>query len=548
MHSNNGRIILAKARIPDQPFVPADFSPRGGGIDYLGMRWVSLTILTEELIPGINNRTTDFGIYCLATWIPWKFHQLCEGSDQFTFSNFRRFEEAVGVAISFSLRPDSPSAETFGELHEKIGVQQKLELPSKLSFEEVDRTRSTSIFAAPLYGPSLRYLGLIGGHAIAEDGTSTDIPLIADTEAATVIAKTVDDAFLASANQEKFTSVDDLQEFDLTELDELANCGINPARYRNAPKGTRLAFLRQLLPDDSSNGRTKTARLVIETLSHSPGLTLEETRGVWHTGLFPDGEPFVLSDPELQVHRELWAVFQSRQYQRYVVELFMKCFEVSLGAHSDLDKIVLACVDSMKLKCLTLSDVINEEAEKVCADQDLDDVSEQWHRTVHAAHPSYIWIEDGEMADCETALRMLARWWIRIHNWIVTKHHEGILQLGGEDRISMSWFYHWVEERRDQPTEVFIRDVLEQLVFGQHIRVALSRFDGSSQKLRFLLGDDGIIPSKSAIDKMGKSIPGWTQDRLGAFVRLLCDIGVLEAESEGFVVGEMASEVYSNAP
>ena len=28
---------------PASPFTTADFSPQGGGIDFLGLRWVSLT-------------------------------------------------------------------------------------------------------------------------------------------------------------------------------------------------------------------------------------------------------------------------------------------------------------------------------------------------------------------------------------------------------------------------------------------------------------------------------------------------------------------------
>jgi hypothetical protein len=74
------------AKFPSAPFLTRDFSPSGGGIDFLGMRWVNLTLLAKYLIPGINNATSDVGNYCLAAWIPWKFHQLCTDKSDFRLS------------------------------------------------------------------------------------------------------------------------------------------------------------------------------------------------------------------------------------------------------------------------------------------------------------------------------------------------------------------------------------------------------------------------------------------------------------------------------
>lgn len=65
--------------LPEKPFTTADFSLRGGGIDFLGLRWVSLTIVGRDLIPELNNVTADMGTFFLGGWIPWKFQQLCAG-------------------------------------------------------------------------------------------------------------------------------------------------------------------------------------------------------------------------------------------------------------------------------------------------------------------------------------------------------------------------------------------------------------------------------------------------------------------------------------
>lgn len=177
------------AKFPSAPFLTRDFSPSGGGIDFLGMRWVNLTLLAEYLIPGINNATSDVGIYCLAAWIPWKFYQLCTDKSDFRLSKYRAFQEAVEVMMSYAMRSGSPSSEKYGDVNRGVGVQQKLTLPSVPSFSGANRKRSNSIFAAPLYGPSLRYLGFTAGDAIADDGTSTQIPLTsADKDTELVVA------------------------------------------------------------------------------------------------------------------------------------------------------------------------------------------------------------------------------------------------------------------------------------------------------------------------------------------------------------------------
>jgi hypothetical protein len=534
-------------KLPEQPFLTADFSPTGGGIDFLGLRWVNPTLLAERLIPGINNATSDFGIYCLATWIPWKFQQLCTNPKDYVLTNFRAFEEAVGVAISHTMRPGSPSAAKYGKAHGKIGVQQKLDLPSELSFDAASRTRSTSIYAAPLYGPSLRYLGLLQGRAIAEDGTSTEIPLAGVDKGSILLAETVNRAVSKSDSAGRICRLD-RKAFEASDLDDLGLNGLNPAFYRLAPVAVKRAFLKKLTPAEESNGRTLTARLMIETLKQQENLDLEELRAVWHTGLFPDGAELQLQDERLARHRELWAIFQSRQYQRYIIELFMKCFELALQQQ-------LSSIDDMSVHVTQLlpgdpasrplREYVMDEARLVSSAQDLARVSVAWRQKVNGNHPAYVWIPpETEENDCRRAVRMLARWWLRTLGWLDVDRHRDLFLLGGEGRVSIKWFFDWVRQRFDQPLQGFVKDVFEQLVFGQHIRIALSRFDGQRQRLRFVLGDEGIIPTRSAANKLGESLPGWTADRLHSFTGLLTDLSVLTEGDEGrFSVGALAAEV-----
>lgn len=532
------------AKLPEQPFLTADFSPTGGGIDFLGMRWVNLTLLAEQLIPGINNQTRDFGVYCLAAWIPWKFQQLCASQKDFVLSNFRLFEERIGVAVSHTLRPESPSVAKFGEAHGKIGVQQKLELPGELTFERADRTRSTSIYAAPLYGPSLRFLDLLS-YAKAKDQSSLEIPFTLEDAGTTLLAETVEHALGRSRFFEKLNRLQ-TSRFDANEIDDLGMQGLNPAYYRNSSKRVKRAFLKKLIPVDEPNGRTMTARLLVQTLRKKSGLDLDEIRAVWHTGLFADGSKFTLASEHLSKHREMWAIFQSRQYQRYVIELLMKCFEFALlNGLSSIDAITehaLRQVTKLDARPTTFRDCLMSEAKVVSRATQFRAVSARWNEIVHGNHPAYIWITpDDEPDDCHRALKMLARWYLRTLTWRDREEWAEVLRLGREERMSINWFFDWVSQRLDQGIESFVKDAFEQLVFGQHIRVALSRFDGKNQRLRFVLGDEGIIPTRSAANKLTESLPGWTADRLTSFSQLLCDLSILDEQSDGALsVGELA--------
>ena len=109
--------------------------------------------------------------------------------------------------------------------------------------------------------------------------------------------------------------------------------------------------------------------------------------------------------------------------------------------------------------------------------------------------------------------------------------------MGGADHVGMAWLLRWMRDRRDQPIHGFLKDVFSDLVFAQHMRVALSRFDGSAQRLRFLLGDSGIEPSVSAKNDFAKLNLPWMSDRLDALTSLLCDCDILKIEEDLVSIG-----------
>ena len=539
------------SKIPDTPFLTKRFGPEGGGIDFLGMRRENLRILTDYLIPGINNATADFGTFCVAAWIPWKFRELSHGKDQYTRSQYNKFREAVEIAFAYSIRNDSPSNATFGVPRLRIGVQQKVDLAKPMTFASAGRTEATSLFAAPLYGPALRYVKLIAGEAMADDLTSTGIPLSAPDELTQVLVKEVE-ASLQSCPEVTFFTRPDGAPVTGETLDQLGLHGLNPSYYRSNRPEIKKTFLRKFLvsrsPKDQADYRRLTARLICETIRQHEFKGEDELRACWYTGLLPTGQALKLVDDELVQHQEKWALFHARQVQRTISETLLRCFE--MGLRTGAQKISEVIEHWRKTSptefriddWTTLDDFIRAEAASVSGANSFVEVSRAWHEQVHGLHPQYDDLPEGEIADeLWRAMRMLARWWIRMQRWLTESQHPDFLQFGGRARMSLQWFADWLTARLSQPLASILEDCFSDIVFSQHIKVALSRFDGQVQRLRFTLGDSGIIPTVAAAAKLGQA-PVRMADRLTSFLGLLTDLDVIERkDGEPLRVGRHAN-------
>jgi hypothetical protein len=326
--------------------------------------------------------------------------------------------------------------------------------------------------------------------------------------------------------------------FTAERLDELGTSGLHPAFSRKFPRKTKVAFLTKLLPKGRSNGRTLTARLMIQTLQVADGLDTDDMRYLWHSGLLRANKLHTIADAELIQHRNRWRMLIIRQFQRYILEEFLRCFELAiLSGCRTLDEITeRALRETSNRRTTALRAIFLKEAMPVSQSRDARVVAERWMALVDSGHPSYIdgiTLADDDEGECSPALRMLARWWYGSMVPIFEDGNAELATLGNEDRISMRWFHRWVETRLDVSLVQFVRDVFEHLIFSQHVRIALSRFDGESQRMRFVLGDDGIVPTRSMAEKLATGVPGWMVDRLGAFANLLCDLSVLRSNDQG---------------
>lgn len=528
--------------LPNKPFATEDFSLPGGGIDFLGLRWVSLTILGQYLVPELNNRTSDIGMFCLGVWIPWKFRQLCTNEKDYTEKNYRQFREKVEVALSLTFKDESEMDRPEGRVRDQVGSAQAANLPCKLTFANAKRKDQNSLYAAAIYGPAIKSLGLISAyHSKPEPGSpAPNIAVPDDNPDAVAIVETVDECLQDAPNYSDLASLE-APVFDWEDIRSLGEAGLDPARYR-ARKFSRLkeAFARRLLPsspDDPGYARTLTTHLILETLRQGGELRLWSMRNAWYTGMFPDGKKLRIGQPELVRQLGRWSSFLARQYQRYPIELFLWCFEdaLSKGARS-IDEVIghwdrRASKAGKKLKgCFR--DILKEVAGDLYS-VDEETTSRAWNDTVHEEDERFE--EVFEPKDDEAVLhglRMFAGWYWRMLVRQSNPDTKDLMALGGADRMGMAWFLKWLRDRWDRPIRDLLRDIFSDLIFAQHMRIALSRFDGSAQRLRFLLGDSGIEPSVSAKSDFANLNLPWMPDRLDTLTALLCDCNILEMNDD----------------
>jgi hypothetical protein len=541
------------SKLPNKPFLTEDFSPKGGGIDFLGLRWVNLTIVGRDLIPELNNVTSDMGTFFLGAWIPWKFRELCSGERDYTEKNYKMFREKAEVALSLTLREDSQIPRDYGLVRNRIGITQRCALPGKLTFKDANRTDQNSLYAAAIYGPSLRALGLIKTyHSQARSGRdSLNIPIVGDDAGTVQIAVGVDDSLKRTKSYQLLASLDSPQ-FSWENIRRLGEHGLDPAHYRAVEfRSLKAAFRHKLLPRDANDpgyARTLTARLVLATLAQRDGLSSSEMHSAWYTGMFDDGRRLRIKEAQLVDHCQRWSCFMARQYQRYAIELFLWCFEAALkeGARS-VDEVIAHWSDRTARAGAKLEGTFRGLL-KECAgslfEKDEIATSQAWNANVHGGDERFEHIAEPQSDNAVlNGLRMFAGWYWRM----LARQHDlktkEFMNLGGSDRMSIGWFLNWLRERQDRPVRELLNDIFSDLVFAQHMRIALARFDGTAQRLRFLLGDSGIEPTVSAHADLGNVALPWMLDRLDTLIALLCDCDVLKQVDETFTLGPEAEKI-----
>jgi hypothetical protein len=512
----------------NEPFLTEDFTNESGGIDFLGLRQVNLSYLDRELLPEINNVTTDPGTYCIGTWIPWKFHQLAQNDIEFSTKNYQIFKEKAEIVFSSGISKDTPASKKYGPANNKVGRTQKLKPDQLLTFKSIGRKNSNSIYAAPIYGPSLKYLGFIQSRpALDKNHKSTNILVPFGDEDVQEICKRFDEMLKRSRAYLKLLDVTTLK-LQTEEIEDLTLNGLNPGFFRIMDSEYKELFKKKLLTADSP--RTKTYNLIIQVLKQNKIVSSQEIRSILMTRKNLDNSVLELNEYERE-HCGRWSLFQLRQYQAFAFESMRCAFEsiVSQG-HKDLKNIVREILkDAFLKKVESFKNLLERECTKGI-------------EYLNSVAPT----KEGSLAKvfeienfAEASFFILTRWWLYIDNW--TDGNEEVLAYGAEDRLSQKYVHSWIKDRLNWPIEEFLYDFVANFIFNQHLKVSLSRFDGKIQRMRFVLDvrfvldDDGIVPS-TALGAQGLSEGGapWMADRLDAFLILLRELDLVKEGEQGF--------------
>jgi hypothetical protein len=538
--------------LPEKPFTTVDFSPKGGGIDFLGLRWVSLTIVGRYLIPELNNVTQDLGMFCIGAWIPWKFRQLCRTSADYTEAKYRAFREKIEVAVSMTFSDEAGLNQRYGSVRRQLGSTQKCGEPQMLTFRAAERGPQNTLFAAANYGPALQALGLVETYRsrATEEGKFLRIPISSRSSATIGIVHAVEESLQKAKNFRLLESVDPV-EITWGDVNKLGKAGLDPTVYRG-PSFKRLKryFRDQLLPravDSPGYRRTITARLLVATLKTAGSLSREDVRDSWYIGWLNKKTRLKIDD-SLKEQCLRWSCLMARQYQRYPLEVFLWCFEEALanGARS-IDDVVSywqrRCAEFNRASRLTVQQFFKETAGALYS-KDALETSRSWNRQVEPNDDRFEHIEEAQSDEAPyEALRMIAGWYWRARQRLEDPAQTELMQLGGADRIGMAWFIKWLEARKHRSVTDIVRDIFSHLVFAQHVRVALARFDGTSQRLRFGLADNGIEPTTSARKDLAKKDIPWMPDRLDSLIGLLCDCDVLREVHGKLSLGPEAQDL-----
>jgi hypothetical protein len=491
------------------------------------------------------------GLFALGAWIPWKFRELCRSSRDYTEAKYKAFRQKIEVAMSMTYRDEANLPRTHGVVRRQLGSTQNVTADQRLTFKAARRGEQNTLYAAANYGPALQALGLIQTYrSRAEGGAPLRIPVV-NEDADTVGIVAAVDRSLRGSRQYGVLDSFDIESANWRTIHNLGKAGLDPAIYRaKAFRDLKTSFRKKLLPLDTHElgyRRTLTARLIVDTLSKRKPMNVWEIRNTWYVGRYPDNRPLRIS-PKLRDQARRWSCLMARQYQRFPLEVLLSCFEQALAAgNRSIDEIIrywhgrsIAFNSICERK---LSKFLHDVARSIDASNDIEK-SRLWNVNVSADDQRFEHIAEPLDDDAiEHALQMIAGWYWRA---LVRDHdpkQSELMQLGGPDRIAMRWFIEWLRTRLQRTILETVRELFSDLVFAQHMRVALARFDGTSQRLRFALSDNGIEPTLSARKDLGKLRLPWMPDRLDSLVGLLCDCDVLKSDGDLLSLGAAADDV-----
>lgn len=516
----------------DGPVLVLPLEAEHGGVDFLGLRQVSLDLITT-CTPPLTNATLHIRPYSLLCWVYWKYHDLKSrtgGTPK--LPELQRFREKVELLF------------TWGHLSANVrGVPGLLSEPplkgsrAELSFEAWGRQyRNTGLQAPVQYGPSaagdlgFNFLQPAGEGFFRTVGYGTQLAEALDTK----LSKNPEYAYLIDFQKTWGTPQKAEQLFKTWSVAKL---------YATERSVFREAFYdASTVDEESRRGRRSAAIQLVQTVLGSARKPLPQVdirrKMAW---LSVEADPRRIPVGVLQA-AQTWLVLQVRQAQRLAFEAVMAWIEWQIreGNRSAEQIIKMFCTDveaelglhaDARPEQLTVQWLagINSLAEYVAAAKKrpqefcLFRISRELGEIVRG--PS----KERFPAVCPYALRLLL-----LSAWLVPRmemveHMASHLNDGGRERISLEFWRKRCEILKRQSIAHFAREVVETFVLSQHFAVATYRYDGGTQKLRIAVEEGGleVLPDK-------EWRPEVTSDHLQALLSLMCECNLLAEVDDGF--------------
>lgn len=515
-----------------QPIIISPFRPDTGGVDFLGLRQANLDMMAG-CIPGINNVTSYVRPYSLVCWIYWKFFGLCESMqlDEPTTDDIIMFGEKVESLFTWAHLLEGSPASLPGNGSVPPSGDDEERVP--LAFEAWSRDRTnTSLMAAVNYGPSSKTLGGLGFLEPVKG------QFYRPTLAGTALAKALDAKLSRNAAYQvldhltngEASAKEARQLFE--DFDVLRASSQEKKIFRSSFFSDNTGEMHTQL--DVRSGTIRLIRLLLQEVDRS----LDEQgirEGLVRRGVSP--RPTFDLPSELEESWLRWFVMQLRQAQRLAFECIFSWLEVQLiyDGIRDPSKIgnqtttILERSEEVFNGANTVGDIYQHFAGQIESLEGYLRLSREGSeldifRLIAALQASLDEEGDDMLRNAFRTLFVCAR---------VTEllgqdaANNQLLEMGGQERVSLNSWRAAIHHHLSGDFDEFVGFVIENFIISQHFATAATRFDGSSQRLRFTIEEEGLVP---LVGRPWRPRP--SPDRLGTCLSLASDCGIIKHDRE----------------
>lgn len=506
-----------------------------GGVDFLGLREVNLNLM-QQLLPTVNNVVSHVRIYTVLAWAWWRAADLArqQGADVLP-ERILRFVERVEILFTWSHTLSGKGA----------GLPGNTAKPPRssgavlLDLKSWKRPPLTSALMAPVqYGPSLRFPS--GFRYVAPSAGASG--LLVPVETVLPAIHSLDSRLGASSQAQLFTTLKDVrataeQARELFPIWRLDKCEGIEAKVFREHFGDPKWHDRGVLEGDTRWRRSRTIAYLLDILKQTgKAITIGELRVAAASQFLPTGRRWVAKQ-ELWPAAVAFTLLQARQGQRQALEALFSWVERVLksGSGHTPDSLaehavqIIHSADGAFRGARSLKQVAGWLRKKagafgsmpyaLCRNEALDPFQLMSTTALAARDPGQ------SSALLSTSIQLLLLSGLLASAMREEKTAMPLLELA-PTRIPLKTVIALLDD--DRPLRESFRQILGEMVIGQHLAVAVARNVDETQRLRISLEEEGLVSlARRPLQ------PAPTPDRLGNLLPLMSEAGLCKARQDG---------------